>query len=350
MPDGLDFTAVVKDNGCGHGSLVMAEAAIEAGATMLAVSCMSEAVELRKNGIREFPILVFGERAKHELQTCIDLNLTLQVQTLKIAEKLSSLALKNETEARVHFKVDSGMGRYGVRWDEAAAVYRQIRKMPGLHVEGIMTHFAQSDESDKTFANLQWERFQSVIQELENEGVLPEKVHACNSGGYLDLPHAHGNMVRLGALPTGVYPSRVCRRINIQGEELHPVMQVKTRIAMIRELNPGDTSGYGMHFKADKLTKIAVLPFGYGDGYPRMRNQGQVLVNGEFAPVIGGMAMDATMVDISHLKGLKPGEEVVMLGRQGKNEITARNIADWAGTVTYDILSRWNQRVERVLI
>lgn len=350
MPEGLDFTAVVKDDGCGHGSVVMAKSAIKAGAKILAVACMSEAMELRENGIRDFPVLVFGERVEYEIPTCIDLNLSLQVQSFEIAELISQQAIAADKKVAIHFKVDTGMGRYGIRWDQAAEIYRKIYALPGIMMEGIMTHFAQSDEQDKTYANLQWSRFQEVLDELAKEDLLPDKIHACNSGGYLDLPHCHGSMVRLGALPTGVYPSKVCRRIEIEGETLKPVMQVKTRVAFLKTLLPGDYCGYGMHFKAEKETLTAVLPFGYGDGYPRMRNQGKVLIRGKWAPVIGGMAMDATMVDVTHIKGLKQGDEVVLMGLQGEEEITARDIAEWSGTVTYDILSRWNRRVERRLL
>ena len=348
-PDNLHILAVVKDDALGHGLVAIAREALSAGCSYLGVACLSEAVELRKH-FEKAPILVFGERPDEELSRCIRQHFSLQVQSFEKAKMISQLSEKQRVKTKIHFKVDTGMGRYGVRWDKALEEFRLIRELEGIEIEGIMTHFAQSDEALKDHANLQWERFREILDNLEKEDLLPPFVHACNSGGYLDLPHAHGNMVRIGILPTGVYPSKVCRRIQIDGLELSPVMRVLSRVSFIKTLYPGDKLGYGMHFTAEKETRVAVLPIGYGDGYPRFRNKGYVLVNGQQAPIIGGNAMDATMVDISGIPDAEIGSEVVLLGRQGDLEITAMEIADWAGTVTYQILSAWTRRMERVYV
>jgi len=346
-PDRLKLMAIVKDEALGHGLLEVAQIAVSNGCEYLGVACLSEAMILRKE-LKEIPILIFGERADEEIPICVQHGFTLQVQSGTKAEIIARISREYHMTTRVHLKVDTGMGRYGVHWEEAAACYRYLRTLSGLWVEGIMTHFARSDEKDKDFANLQWQRFKDVLAELEKEGGLPELIHACNSGGYLDLPHAHGTMVRLGTLPIGVYPSKVCRRIDCDGAVLKPALSAKTRVAFLKTLRPGETTGYGMHFKAVKETQIAVLPIGYGDGYPRFRNTGHVLIRGQEAPIVGGNGMDATMVDVNTIAGVQIGDEVVLLGSQQKKEITAMMIADWAGTVTYDILSRWSGRMDRI--
>ncbi len=348
-PKDLQVMAVVKDDAAGHGIIEMAEEAINAGCSQLAVACLSEAIELRRH-FTEIPILIFGERQDEEIPRCVRQNFSVQIQSVEKAKLIGELSIKQRVESVVHFKVDTGMGRYGVRWDNAVEVFKEVNRIEGIRIEGIMTHFAQSDEALKDHANLQWKRFTDVVETLKAEGILPPLVHACNTGGYLDLPHAHGNLVRIGILPCGVYPSKVCRRIEIEGRELRQAMRVLARIAFIKTLQPGDTLGYGMHFTAERTTRIAVLPVGYGDGYPRLRNKGFVLINGMRAPLVGGNAMDATMVDITGIEGVKIGDEAVLLGKQKSEEITAMELADLIGTVTYQVLAGWTRRMDRIYL
>lgn len=345
-PDALKVLIVVKDNALGHGVLEVAGAAIDAGADYLGVACLSEALTVRK-AFEKVSLLVFGERSEDEIPICVQHNISIQIQSVQQAELIDRISRENNRQTRIHLKVDTGMGRYGIAVEEAVDAFSQISRMKGIHAEGIMTHFAQSDEADKTYANAQWQKFQTVLSDLERKQLLPPLIHACNSGGYLDLPHAHGNMVRIGILPTGVYPSKVCRRIEIEGQTLQPVMSVKTRIAFLKTLQQGDSTGYGMHFRAGRKTVLAILPVGYGDGYPRLRNTGYVLIHGKTAAIVGGNGMDATMVDVTDIADVQKGDEVVLMGRQKEQEITAMMIADWAGTVTYDILSRWTNRMLR---
>lgn len=348
-PDNLKVLAVVKDNALGHGVIHMVREAIKAGCNYLGVACLSEALTIRQE-FDDIPILIFGERPDEQVQLCIQYHLTFQVQSKEKAELIAETAREMRTDALVHLKVDTGMGRYGVYWQQAEALYRSIYLIPGLKLEGIMTHFAQSDEADKAYPNLQWERFEGILKNLKEDSILPQLIHACNSGGFLDLPHAHGNMVRLGILPCGVYPSKVCRKLTLEDKTLEPVMSVFTRVAFIKTLQKGDSTGYGMHFTAEEETIVGVLPMGYGDGYPRLRNKGHVLIKGQRAPIIGGNGMDATMVNISHIKNAQVGDKVVLMGKQKNEEISAMMISSWAGTVTYDILSRWSSRMDRQLV
>jgi alanine racemase len=206
-----------------------------------------------------------------------------------------------------------------------------------------MTHFAQSDEADKSFARLQQSRFYEVLDAMARRSVKVRYRHLCNSGGFLDLPDAHHEMVRVGILLYGVFPSLVCRRI----PGIEPVMSIKARIAAIRRLKPGDVVGYGMRYTAPDERQIAVLPIGYGDGFPRVRNQGYALLHGRRAPILGGIAMDALTVDITGIPEARMWDEAVLMGRQGNEEITARDIAALKNSVTYDVLTSWRLRLRR---
>ncbi len=342
-PSHVALLSVVKDQAYGHGAVTVAREALNAGAVYLATATLGEAVELREAGIGA-PILVFGERPPSQVADCVTLQLTCFVNSREAAEAFARAARDRGCEAVVHVEVDTGLSRYGVRWQEAADLVETVARTSGLRLEGVMSHFAMSDEEDKSFALLQLRRFQSVLNELERRGIRVRYRHMANTGGFLDLPQAHFDMVRLGILPLGVYPSQVCRRI----PGLAPVMSVKARVAALRDLKPGDVVGYGMHYRATEARRIAVIPVGYGDGYPRVRNRGAVLIRGRRAPVVGGNAMDATMVDVTDIPGVRLWDEVVLLGQQGGQRIDVHEIARWKGTVSYEVLANWSWRLPRV--
>ena len=343
LPANLRFLMVVKDNAYGHGAVEIAQAAINAGACMLGTVTVDEALQLRQNGIST-PILVMGERTDAELAESVAHNLTPCINDVHTAAKLAKLAEQQQRQVDFHIEVDTGMSRYGVRWSKAAAVIAELNQITSLRLQGVMSHFAMSDELDKTFANQQLQRFEDMLAQLTARNISIPTRHMCNTGGFLDLPHAHFDMVRLGILPLGVYPSVVCRRI----AGIAPIMAVKTRIAAIQELAIGDSVGYGMCYTAEKPHRLAVLPIGYGDGYPRVRNQGEVLIHGQRARIIGGNAMDAMMVDLSAMPQAQRWDEVVLQGKQGNDEISVHDIAKLKDTVSYDVLSGWRERLPRV--
>ena len=349
-PENLKILTVVKDDGLGHGILELANAAKEVECDYLAVACMSEALKLRQNGFPKMPVLILGERTDNGIPLCVQHNLTIQVQSFEKAKKIAKYASDLNKVCKIHIKVDTGMGRYGIHWLEALNEIKKIISLKGIEIEGLMTHFAQSDETQKDYAKLQLERFQSIIDQLKTENLLPPIVHCCNTGAYLDLPEAHFDMVRLGSLPVGIYPSKVCRRIEIEGKLLKPALTITAIITFIKQVNAGESVGYGMHFTAKNPTKVAILPIGYGDGYPRLKNKGHVLIAGKQAPIIGSNSLDSTMVDISDIPEAAVGAEVVLIGQQGDQIITAMMLAEWAGTLTYDILCRWGERMDRVSI
>jgi alanine racemase len=342
LPREVRLLAVVKDEAYGHGAPDVARIALEEGASMLGLSTLEEAIALRHAGITA-PLLLLGERQEAELPWCVDHELTVCLNETGTARQLARVAAEAGKRVPVHVKINTGMSRYGVRWDEALALIEQICAEKSLLLEGIMSHFAQSDETDKTFANVQISRFDEVMRPLAEKGIRIKCQHLCNSGGFLDLPHAYRDMVRVGILMYGIFPSTVCRRI----PGIEPVMSVKARIAAIQQLKPGDVVGYGMRYTASSTRRIAVLPIGYGDGFPRVRNQGGALIHGKRAPLIGGIAMDALMVDITEIPEAKMWDEAVVMGRQGNEEITVHDMAKLKNSVSYDVLTSWRLRLRR---
>src|ERR1017187_250447 len=342
LPRHVQLMAVVKDEAYGHGALDAARLALAEGAWGLGLSTLEEAMTLRDAGITA-PLLLLGERQEAELEWCVAHDLTVCVNEPHTVRAFAKIAANFGKQVPVHVKIHTGMSRYGVRWDEALPLIEQIIAEKSLSLEGVMTHFSQSDEADKTFANLQFSRFKEVLRALEQRNISVKLRHTCNSGGFLDLPHAHLDMVRVGILLYGVFPSSVCRRI----PGIEPVMSVKARIAAIQKLKPGEVAGYGMRYTAPSERRIAVLPIGYGDGFPRVRNTGGALIHGRRAPLIGGIAMDALMVDITDIPEAQMWDEAVIMGRQGNEEITVHDMAKLKNSVSYEVLTSWRLRLRR---
>jgi alanine racemase len=342
LPKHVQLMAVVKDEAYGHGALDVARVALEEGAWGFGLSTLEEAMTLRDAGVTA-PLLLLGERQEAELEWCVAHDLTVCVNELQNVRALAKIAAKFGKQVPVHVKIHTGMSRYGVRWDEALPLIGKILAEKSLSLEGVMTHFSQSDETEKTFANLQFARFNEVLHALEQRKISVKLRHTCNSGGFLDLPHAHLDMVRVGILLYGVFPSLVCRKI----PGIEPVMSVKAKIAAIQKLKPGEVVGYGMRYTATSERRIAILPIGYGDGFPRVRNEGGALIRGKRAPLVGGIAMDALMVDITDIPEAQMWDEAVIMGRQGGEEITVRDIAKLKNSVTYDVLTSWRLRLRR---
>ncbi len=342
LPRGVKLLAVVKDEAYGHGALDVARVAVEEGAWGFCLSTLEEAMLLREGGITA-PLLLLGERQEAELEWCVAHHLTVCVNELHTVRRLAKIAAAFGKQVPVHVKIHTGMSRYGVRWEEALPLIETIVAEKSLLLEGVMTHFSQSDEAEKNFANLQFARFSEVLRAMEQKGISVKLRHTCNSGGFLDLPQAHLDMVRVGILLYGVFPSQVCRKI----EGIEPVMSVKAKIAAIQKLKPGEVVGYGMHYTAPSERRIAILPIGYGDGFPRVRNEGCALIHGRRAPIIGGIAMDALMVDITDIPQAQMWDESVLMGPQGAHEITVRDIAKLKKSVTYDVLTNWRLRLRR---
>lgn len=344
-PHGLKVLSVVKDEAYGHGAPAVAKVALECGAAFLGLSTLKEAVSLREHGCTG-PMLLLGDRHDNELPWCVSHRLTCCVSEPHTVRKLNELARRRDKTVAVHLKVNTGMNRYGTRWDRLEPMLDSLAQAKALRLEGVLSHFAQSDETDKTFALLQLSRYQQATDLLQARGFNLQWRHLCNSGGFLDLPQAHFDLVRLGILPLGVFPSSVCRRL----PGIQSVMTVKARIAGIQHLTPGDSVGYGMRYTAQEPRRIAVLPIGYGDGFPRVRNQGCALIAGKRAPLVGGVAMDALTVDITDIPEARMWDEAVLMGRQGNEEISVHDVAKLKNSVSYDVLTSWRERLPRVYL
>ena len=345
MPAGLRMLSVVKDEAYGHGLLFAARVAVESGVSFLAVSTVDEAIKLRDAGIRS-RILLLGDRQEAELPWCVAHDLTCCVSEPGVVARISQLADRAGKPTPVHLKINTGMNRYGVRWNAVLPLVESILAEKSLILEGVLSHFAQSDETDKTFARLQLSRFNEALRAIESRGINAGVRHLCNSGGFLDLPEAHFDMARMGILPLGVFPSAVCRRI----PAIEAVMSIKARVAATQQLEAGDTVGYGMRYTASERRRIAVLPIGYGDGFPRVRNQGWALIHGKRAPVIGGVSMDALTVDITDIPEAKLWDVAVLMGRDGQEEITVHDIAKLKNSASYDVLCSWRGRLPRIYL
>ncbi|MDZ7413450.1 MAG: alanine racemase [candidate division KSB1 bacterium] len=338
--------AVVKADGYGCGAVQVARVMLANGADMLGVVLLDEAVQLRRAGLRA-PILNLGGILPEHASIAVAHDIAQTVNTTEVAQALSRAAQSLGKKAVVHFKVDTGMSRWGVRFDQAATWIAAMAQLPGLQVEGVYSHFAMSDALDKSFSELQLSRFQMVRQQVAELGVQVPIWHMANSGAILDLPQAHFDMVRCGLLLYGYYPSPDVQR----PLDLLPAMAVRARVMQVNQLRRGDTVGYGRRYMAEKPERIAVLQIGYADGYDRgLRNVGTALLRGQRAPIVGGICMDACFVRVEELGGAEPGEVVTLMGRDGEAEISPHDIADTIGSVSYEVMSRYGARLPRVYV
>lgn len=324
---------VVKSDAYGHGMLQVARELAAEGVHFLGVSKFWEAEELRNAGIR-LPILVLLSVEPPEMEQAIRMDLRPVVFRLDHAELLSQAAYRLNTRAKVHLKVDTGMGRLGVPWGKVPSFLDSLLALPGIQLEGILSHFAVADEADKAFSEQQLVRFRDLLQVLADRGRPIAYAHIANSAGLLDLPHAHFQLVRPGIMLYGSPPSNELHH----PADLRPVMSFKSKIIQLKDVPSAQPIGYGRTFVTEKPSRIATVPVGYDDGYPRLlSNRGQVLINGLRAPVVGRVSMNLITVDVTHLPAASEDDEVVLLGTQNQDCITADEIAALAGTISYEI-------------
>jgi len=342
----VKIMAVVKADGYGHGAIEVAKTAIESGADYLAVAIPEEGLELRRAGI-EAPILVLGLIPPEKVQVIVEHNLTQTICTKELAEALSAKAQELDRVAKVHVKVDTGMGRIGVLPEDVVNFIKQISNLKGIRIEGIFTHFSEADKKDKTFTELQIARFKQIITKLERIGIQIPIKHAANSAGILDLPSSYFDLVRPGIMIYGLYPSKeIIHTLNLK-----PAMSFKTAVAYLKTVPPRTPISYGRTFITQKESVIATLPVGYADGYNRLlSNKGEVLIRGRRAPVVGRVCMDMTVVDVSHIPGVRVGDEVVLFGKQGDDEISIDEVAYKINTINYEVVCNIGKRVPRIYL
>jgi len=337
--------AIVKANAYGHGALPVARTVLEAGATWLGVNTCDEGVQLRQAGIAA-PILVLGYTPAAQAATIVANRLTPTVNTIEVAEALNAAAAASHP-LHIHIKVDTGLTRYGMLPDEVVPFARRLANLPNLRLEGLFTHFASADDADKTSARRQFAIYIETLRQLSKAGFVIPLRHVAASGATLDMPETHLDMVRCGISIYGLYPSRdVSHSIG-----LRPALRLKARVARLRTLPPGTGVGYGATFVTTRATRIALLPIGYADGIKRSySNRGSVLVAGRRADVVGRVSMDQMAVDVTDIDGVAEGDEVVLIGRQGNDEITCDEMAETMGTINYEVVVGLSPRLPRIYV
>jgi len=357
---GARFMAVVKANGYGHGAVEVSRVALQSGADALGVARLEEALELRAAGI-DAPILIFGFTPPERAPDLIAHDLTQTVFSHPMAEAFAARAVEDSKKLQVHIKVDTGMGRLGLLTTESASDdpdnipaarrlgdVEAIARLGGLELEGLFTHFATADHADKTYAERQLQRFMELAAGLRARGLEFPLIHTANSAALIDMPDSHLDMVRPGIATYGLYPSTDVQRNKV---ELQPVLQWKSKVIHLKQVPAGFGVSYGITHMTPAPTTLATVAVGYADGLNRLlSSRGHMLVGGQRAPVVGRICMDLTLIDVGHIPDAAVGNEVVILGRQKDEEITADEMATTLNTINYEIVSTITGRVPRIYL
>ncbi len=345
---------VVKADAYGHGYLQVAKTLLKNGADWLAVACLDEAVQLRRSNIKS-PILILGHISPDEAEQVVREDIISTCFDYDLARNLSRAAAKLGKRVKIHIKIDTGMGRIGFRYIEDGEINQetvdQILKMavlPNLDINGIFTHFAVADEDDDAYTEMQFRRFSELCDRLKASGLdIPVK-HCCNSAALIRFPKMHMDMVRPGIILYGMRPSAFvdCGRMHLK-----PAMTLKARITNVKEVEEGVSVSYGRRFSATGKTKIATLPIGYADGYPRiLSGKAEVLANGKVCKQIGTICMDQCMIDVTAVNTISVGDDVILFGKDRDIELPVGNLAEKMGTINYEILCIIGKRIPRIYL
>ena len=349
---GTALMVVVKSNAYGHGLRIVSEVIAEQ-ADWFGVDALAEALEVQAV-VPGKPILIMGHSNIRDITRIVEHGVRQAVYRMDVLEALSAEAKRLDKTAHIHLKIETGTNRLGIPLEEVASFGRRAAGLPGIDVEGVYTHFSNIEDTlDPSFALRQLERFTESLASLESAGVRPVVVHAAATAGILLYPETHFSMVRLGIGAYGIWPSRetqIAARERGRQVTLKAVLTWKTRIAQLKKVEAGEYVGYGLSFRAPRATTIAIIPVGYFEGYDRkLSNQGSALVRGKHVPIVGRVAMNMTMLDVTDA-GASEDDEVVLLGRQDGREITADEIGDKVGTISYEIVARINPLLERRIV
>ncbi|TKD67461.1 alanine racemase [Pseudalkalibacillus hwajinpoensis] len=342
VPSDVSIMAVVKANGYGHGAVATAETALQSGATYLAVAILDEALMLRKEGVTA-PILVLGWVPPVHARLAAEQDITLTVFQLEWIEQAE--ANLNGLSLTIHLKIDTGMGRLGIKEEkEAKLIVECLRKKPSFRVEGLYTHFATADEPDNPFIETQRNRFEKMASYLKAEGIHPTLIHLGNSAGAVRIPERIGNMIRVGISMYGLSPSQEMK--SVQPFNLNPAFSLHSQLVNVKQMKEGEPISYGSTYHTTEGEWIGTVPIGYADGWIRKLRDGYVLVNGEQAPIVGRICMDQFMVRLPAATAI--GTHVTLIGQQGTEEITIDDIAERLETINYEIPCMIGPRVPRI--
>ncbi|MFR5057939.1 alanine racemase [Faecalimonas umbilicata] len=349
LKEGTEMVAVIKTDGYGHGAVQVASMLESYDYVWgYAVATLDEAVVLRAAEIQK-PILVLGCIFPDQYWEMLKYEIRMNVYTKEMAEAISALAVEKGEQAYVHIKLDTGMARLGFSAEESSIEeIKEIAELPNLVLEGVFTHFAKADEEDKTFTMMQLEKFEWMTQRLEEEGVTFPYVHASNSAGIIDVRRADYNLVRAGIAIYGLYPSEEVDKEKVQ---LKPALSLKSHIAFVKDIPAGTPVSYGGDFVSERQMRIATIPIGYGDGYPRsLSDTGYVLIRGKKAPIIGRICMDQFMVDVSDIPEVKFGDKVTLIGRDQEEYLPVEKLSELSGRFNYEFVCDLGKRIPRVYV
>lgn len=347
LKEGTKMFAVVKTDGYGHGAIEIANTIENLDYLFgFCVATVEEGLILRRHGVKK-PILILGYTFEDQYEDIILNDLRPAVFTMEMAKSFSDIATNLNHDVKIHIKIDTGMSRIGLRVkEENAKLIAQIATLPHIIVEGIFTHFAKADEYDKTAANNQIALFKHMIELTESEGVTIPYKHCSNSAGIVEIPAANMDIVRAGITLYGLWPSNEVDKSKI---DLAPALELKSKISYVKTLEAGRQISYGGTYTTTKEERIATIPVGYGDGYPRsLSNKGYVLIHGKKAPICGRVCMDQFMVNVTEIPGVKIGDEVTLIGRDGNERITTEELGDLSGRFNYEFVCDLGKRVPRV--
>ncbi|MBW2164586.1 MAG: alanine racemase [Deltaproteobacteria bacterium] len=344
------FMAIVKANAYGHGIIEVARQSLENSAEALGVANIEEGIQLRKAGINA-PVLIFGYASPVHAKKLIEFDLTQTVYSYEISRALSEAVAAYGKKIKVHIKVDTGMGRLGLLreiTDSSVSEVESISRLPMLELEGIYTHFATADKSDRSYAGKQFKIFMDFLNQLRIAGLEIPVTHAANSAAIINMPETHLDMVRAGISIYGLYTSEEVDRSIIK---LKPAMELKTKIIHLKKVPAGFKVSYGTTYETEKPTTIATVSIGYADGLNRLlSSKGRMLVCGHSAPIVGRICMDLTMLDVGNIPEIAIGEEVVVFGKQGNASISVDEIASTINTINYEVVSTIMERVPRIYL
>ena len=350
----VKILGVVKADAYGHGYFDTARTLLENGADALAVACLDEAIQLRKCGI-EHPIIILGHSRPAEAKMLVSYDIMPACFELSLAQALSEAAVKLNKRAKIHIKVDTGMGRVGYHYSSnpeenraSVAEIMRIAALPNMEINGIFTHFSVADDSDDEYTYLQFERFCNICAELENQGLKIPLRHCCNSAALIRFPQMHLDMVRPGIIIYGHKPSGY---VDCSALGLKPSMTFKARITNIKTIEKGESVSYGRKFIADKKCKIATVPVGYADGYSRlMSGKVQIIAGGKLCNNVGNICMDQCMFDVTDVNTISIGDEVILFGTGDDIELPVESLAEKMGTINYEILCMIGKRIPRIYL
>ena len=346
VPVGTKILGTIKADGYGHGALEVAEILRKNGVEMFSVALLDEAIYLRKNGVKD-AILILGFTPAHCAEELVKYDIIQTISSVDEAEAVSAAAVKLGKKAKIHIKIDTGMGRLGFfPCQKSVEEIVRISQLDRIEIDGMFTHFAISDCADKTFTLEQKGKFFYMIDELEKHGITIPNKHCANSAGIMDFDNLFLDLVRPGIILYGLYPSDEVIKENIP---LKPAMCLKTQVSFIKEVDEETSIGYGRTYFSKGKRRIATLPVGYADGFSRLlSNRGFVIIHGQKASIVGRICMDQCMIDITEIDGVHVEDEVVLMGKMANEEISADDIAKLIGTINYEVVCMVDKRVPRV--